>query len=97
MAKVIKMKDLLKESTWDTRKFGEKLPTIQDYQDAYNKKNNIEEAKSIDSREWKKIKYDIGDQIDDLVKVGEDYGVFQSAKHTSKTLKKIQKLWKSLS
>ena len=40
---------------------------------------------------WKNMKYDIGDQIDDLVKVGEDYGVFQSAKHTAKTLKKIQK------
>ena len=57
----------------------------------------INEASKIDSRTWKKIKYDISDQIDDLVKVGEDYGVFQSAKHTSKTLKKIQKLWKSLS
>ena len=32
----------------------------------------------------------------DGVKIGEDYAVFQSAKHTSKTLKKIQKLWKSL-
>ena len=31
MAKIIKMKDLLKESTWNNRKFGEPLPTMADY------------------------------------------------------------------
>ena len=56
----------------------------------------MNEAKKIDSKEWKKIKYEIEDKLEDLVKIGEDYEVFQSAKHTSKTLKKIQKLWKSL-
>ena len=38
------MKDLIKESTWDTRKFGEALPTMEDYKTAYNKKHNITEA-----------------------------------------------------
>ena len=92
---MIKLKKLLKESTWKNRKFGEPLPTMADYKKAH-KEGKINEAKKIDSREWKKIKYKIEDQIDDLVKIGEDYEVFQSAKHTSKTLKKIQKLWKSL-
>ena len=26
--------------TWDNRKFGERLPTMEDYQEAYDKKNN---------------------------------------------------------
>ena len=91
---MIKLKKLLKESTWANRKFGEPLPTMADYKKAH-KEGKINEAK-IDSKKWKKMKYQIEDQIDDLVKVGEDYAVFQSAKYTSKTLKKIQKLWKSL-
>ena len=41
---VIKMKDLIKESTWNTRKFGDPLPTMEDYKTAYNKKHNITEA-----------------------------------------------------
>ena len=89
-----KLKDILKESNvWD-RDFGDSLPTLKDCEERFAKKQ-VTEAK-IDSKTWKNMKYDIGDQIDDLVKVGEDYGVFQSAKHTAKTLKKIQKLWKSL-
>ena len=38
MAKIIKMKDLIKESTWKTRKFGDPLPTMEDYKAAYEKK-----------------------------------------------------------
>ena len=53
------------------------------------------EAK-IDSRSWRKLKSDIAKQIEQLVKVGEDYEVFQSAKYTAKTLKQIQKLWSKL-
>ena len=86
----MKLKKLIKESTWGKRAFGEKLPTIEDYQKEMN------EAKKIDSRAWKKIKNEIEDKIDELVELGEDYAVFQSAKYTSKTLKKIQKLWRSL-
>ena len=44
MAKIIKLKDLIKEGTWNTRKFGEALPTMEDYKTAYNKKHNITEA-----------------------------------------------------
>ena len=44
MAKIIKLKDLIKEGTWNTRKFGEPLPTVEDYKTAYNKKHNITEA-----------------------------------------------------
>lgn len=43
---MIKLKKLLKESTWKNRKFGEKLPTLQDYKKAYNKKHNITEAEA---------------------------------------------------
>ena len=92
---MIKLKNLLKESTWAKRKFGEPLPTMADYKKAHNE-GKINEARKIDSKTWKKMKYDIADQIDDLVEIGEDYEVFRSAQHTSKTLKKIQKLWKSL-
>ena len=35
--KMIKLKKLLKESiTWNNRKFGERLPTMDDYKEAYN-------------------------------------------------------------
>jgi len=38
---VIKLKKLLKESTWANRKFGEKLPTMADYQKAHSVKEAI--------------------------------------------------------
>ena len=64
------------------------LPNVQTIECDVSSEPNVEKAFSqID---------DIADQIDDLVKIGEDYGVFMNAKYTSKTLKKIQKLWKSL-
>ena len=41
----MKLKKLLKETNlWGNRKFGDKLPTVQDYKDAYNKKHNVNEA-----------------------------------------------------
>ena len=40
----MKLKKLLKETNlWKNRKFGDPLPTIQDYKEAYNNKNNIQE------------------------------------------------------
>ena len=42
------------------------------------------------------MKYDIREQLDELVKIGEDYGVFESAQHTARTLKKIRKMWGNL-
>ena len=45
--KMIKLKKLLKESiTWNNRKFGERLPTVDDYREAYGKKQ-INEAISL--------------------------------------------------
>ena len=35
---MIKLKKLLKESTWANRKFGESLPTMKDYKVEYDKK-----------------------------------------------------------
>ena len=42
------------------------------------------------------MKWDMRDQIDELNKIGQDYGVFQNAQYVSKTLKKIKKLWDTL-
>ena len=42
----MKLKKLIKESVWGKRAFGEKLPTIDDYKEAYNKKQ-INEAISL--------------------------------------------------
>ena len=49
-------------------------------------------ADKIDSRTWKSMKYDLRDQIDELVKVGEDYGVFMNAQGTVKSLKQIKRI-----
>ena len=46
----------------------------------------------ISSKLWKEMKYDLRDQFDELVKVGEDYGVFQNAQGTSRILKQIKRL-----
>ena len=42
----MKLKKLIKESVWGKRAFGEKLPTIDDYKEAYNKKQ-VNEAIDI--------------------------------------------------
>ena len=42
----MKLKKLIKESVWAKRAFGEKLPTIDDYKEAYNKKQVNEENES---------------------------------------------------
>ena len=53
-------------------------------------------SKKIDSKIWRQMKWDIRDQIDELNKIGQDYGVFQNAQYVSKTLKKIKRLWDTL-
>ena len=53
-------------------------------------------SKKIESKIWRQMKWDIRDQIDELNKIGQDYGVFQNAQYVSKTLKKIKKLWDTL-
>ena len=50
----------------------------------------------ITSKVWRQMKYDLRDQIDELVELGEDYEIFQSAQHTARTLKKIKRLWDKL-
>ena len=46
----------------------------------------------ISDKLWREMKYDLRDQFDELVKVGEDYGVFQNAQGTSRILKQIKRL-----
>ena len=53
-------------------------------------------SNKIDSKIWRQMKWDMRDQIDELNKIGQDYGVFQNAQYVSKTLKKIKKLWDTL-
>ena len=51
----------------------------------------------INSKLWKEMKYDLRDQFDELVKVGEDYGVFVNAKGTFSILKQIKRLMDKIS
>ena len=95
---MIKLKKLIKEHAWD-RKFGEPLPTLEDVVKKHKTEetiveSNIKVVKSdrIDSRTWRSMKYDLIDQFDELVDIGEDYSVFQNAQGTVKILKQIKKL-----
>ena len=88
-----KLTDLLKESYVWERKFGEKLPTLADVQNNY--KNKVNEA-SYSPKEVKGIIWDMRDYVDKLVKQGEDYSIFQSAKASAKALKQIQKLLRNV-
>ena len=49
-------------------------------------------SKKIDSKTWRDIKYDLRDQVDEVIKVGEDYAVFQAPKFVIKTLKQVRNL-----
>ena len=49
-------------------------------------------ADKITSKNWRQMKYDLRDQFDELVKVGEDFGVFASAQGTHRMLKQIKKI-----
>ena len=53
-------------------------------------------SKKIDSKTWRDIKYDLRDQIDEVIKIGEDYAVFQAPKFVMKTLKQIKRLMDKL-
>ena len=53
-------------------------------------------SKKIDSKTWRDIKYDLRDQIDEVIEVGEDYAVFQAPKFVIKTLKQIKRLMDKL-
>ena len=102
------MKELIKEGTpgFEGRKFGDALPTLQSIMKDHNSdKEEVKEEESlvesnikvvpedkITSKIWRQMKYDLRDQIDELVKVGEDYGVFQNAQGTHKMLKQIKRV-----
>ena len=90
---MIKLKKLIKETYAWERKFGEKLPTLDSVQNKHQKK--INEA-SYSPKHVKRAIYDMKDWVDKLVKVGEDYEIFQSAKASASALKKIQKLLKQV-
>jgi hypothetical protein len=92
---------------YENRQFGDPLPTLRDIAKKYQEKNGVVEEDVINeiSTGWKKYKvydisdklwmarkYDLRDQFDELVKVGEDYGVFQNAQGTAKILKQIKRL-----
>ena len=57
-----------------------------------NERIKVIPASKIDSKTWMKMKYDLRDQFDELVKIGQDYGVFQNAQGTNKILKQIKRL-----
>ena len=88
------MKDLIKESTWDNRKFGEPLPTMEDYKTAYNKKRNITEADPPSTGgeekppEPQKLKTDIPD-------TPFEPDVQQIKDKLKQTLKDISKQWET--
>ena len=51
---MIKLKKILKESfTWDNRKFGERLPTMEDYKEVHDKKK-INELKAAEYQKLRK-------------------------------------------
>ena len=78
-----------------------KLKDLYPNQPSFTNEETINEADTgwrlykhptIDSKLWKAMKYDLRDQFDELVDIGEDYSVFQNAQGTVKILKQIKKL-----
>ena len=65
---------------------------LSEKKDSVNENIKVVPSNKIDSRVWRKMKYDLRDQFDELVKIGQDYGVFQNAQGTAKVLKQIKKL-----
>jgi len=103
---MIKMKKILEEGSpgFNNRQFGDKLPTLKSIADNHQQDETIDEetivesnikvlkSTDVDSKIWRNMKYDLRDQFDELVKIGEDYGVFQNAQGTHKMLKQIKKI-----
>jgi hypothetical protein len=105
---MIKLKKLLKEDApgFNNRQFGDSLPTLQSIMKNH-KTEEVEEETVIEGvktgwklykvydisdKLWREMKYDLRDQFDELVKIGEDYGVFQNAQGTFKALKQIKRI-----
>lgn len=88
-----KLTDLLSESKFAfDRKFGEPLPTIADTTKIHSgdKEETVTEAKK-DAKYYKELLYKVRNDIDELISVGADFGVWQSAQATHKYLKKAKK------
>ena len=66
------------------------------YNESVNENIKVVPSTKIDSKVWRNMKYDLRDQFDELVKIGADYGVFQSAQGTAKVLKQIKNLLQKL-
>ena len=62
------------------------------YNESVTESIKVIPSNKIDSKTWMKMKYDLRDQFDELVKIGQDYGVFQNAQGTAKILKQIKRL-----
>ena len=62
------------------------------YNESVNENIKVVPSKRIESKVWRNMKYDLRDQFDELVKIGQDYGVFQNAQGTAKVLKQIKRL-----
>ena len=62
------------------------------YNESVTESIKVIPSNKIDSKVWRKMKYDLRDQFDELVKIGQDYGVFESAQGTAKVLKQIKNL-----
>ena len=94
----MKLKKLLKETNlWANRNFGDKLPTVQDYKDAYNKKHNINEYDGIeDSLESQLMDAHIGlgnAQRDILIELtNQGHGDKEKIPNAKKANQQIQKV-----
>lgn len=92
---------------FNDRKFGDKLPTLSSIMKNHKTEEKTEEvdeetivesnikvlkSNRIDSKTWRQMKYDLRDQFDELVDIGEDYGVFQNAQGTHKALKQLKRI-----
>ena len=108
---MIKLKKLLKEDKYAfDRKFGDPLPTFKGVMEKHQTvdKETITEASDktgwkkykvydISDKLWREMKYDLRDQFNELVKIGQDYGVFQNTQGTNKILKQIKRLMDKIS
>ena len=52
---MIKLKNLLKETTWNNRKFGEPLPTMADYKKAHESKKEAKLTEGKADQSFNKI------------------------------------------
>ena len=60
---MIKLKKLIKESLWGDRKFGEPLPTVKDYKEAYNKKSGMKINEAAEIEDVQHLEAEIFDAI----------------------------------